>query len=111
MKKHFTGKQKAQIVLELLKEEKSVSQISSEYGVHPNQLYRWKTQVLEELPSLFEKDGKTDKAQQAAHDRQVEELYAEIGKLTTQLTCLKKIWPRAFREMNVTNWWSGIIQI
>jgi transposase-like protein len=90
MKKHFTGKQKAQIVLELLKEEKSVSQISSEYGVHPNQLYRWKAQVLEELPSLFEKGDKTYKAQQAAHNRQVEELYAEIGKLTTQLAWLKK---------------------
>jgi transposase-like protein len=90
MKHFFTGKQKAQIVLELLKEEKTVSQISSEYGVHPNQLYRWRAQVLEELPNLFEKEGKTDKAQQAAHDHKVEELYAEIGKLTTQLAWLKK---------------------
>jgi transposase-like protein len=90
MKRHFTGKQKAQIVLELLKEEKTVSQISSEYGVHPNQVYRWKAQVLEELPNLLEKDGKTDKVQKAAQDRQVEELYAKIGKLTTQLEWLKK---------------------
>lgn len=64
MKKHFTGIQKAQIVLELLREEKTVSQVSSEYGVHSNQLYRWKAQVLEELPTLFEKDGKAEKAQQ-----------------------------------------------
>lgn len=77
-------------MLELLREEKTVSQISSEYGVHPNQLYRWKAQALEGLPSLFEKDNKAEKTQRATHDRQMEELYAEIGKLSTQLAWLKK---------------------
>lgn len=90
MRKHFTAKQKAQIVLELLKEEKTVSQIASEYGVHANQLYRWKAQALEGLPGLFENDQKAEKAQQAAHDRQLQELYAEIGKLSTQVAWLKK---------------------
>lgn len=90
MRKHFTARQKAQIVVELLREEKTVSQISSEYGVHPNQLYRWKAQALEGLPSLFEKDNPAEKTQQAAHERQMEELYAEIGKLSTQLAWLKK---------------------
>lgn len=90
MRKHFTAKQKAQIVLELLKEEKTVSQISSEYGVHANQLYRWKAQALEGLPGLFENDHKAEKAQQATHERQLQELYAEIGKLSTQVAWLKK---------------------
>jgi transposase-like protein len=90
MRKHYTAKQKALIVLELLKEEKSVAQISSEYGVHANQLYRWKTQALEGLPKLFEDNHKTEKVEQAAHEHQLEELYAEIGRLTTQLTWLKK---------------------
>ncbi len=40
MKKRYTAKQKAQIVLEILKEERSVTQIASESGVHPNQLYK-----------------------------------------------------------------------
>jgi transposase len=89
MRKQFTAKQKAQIVVELLKEEKTVSQISSEYGVHANQLYRWKAQALEGLPGLFEKDNKAEKTQEA-HERQTQELYAEIGKLSTQLAWLKK---------------------
>jgi transposase-like protein len=42
MQKHYTGKQKAQIVLEILKEEKTVTQISSEYGVHSSQIYKWR---------------------------------------------------------------------
>jgi transposase len=90
MRKKYNAKQKAQIVLEILKEERSVAQIASEYGVHPNQLYRWKAQVLEGLPGLFDEDHKGEKNLKAAHERQVQELYAEIGRLSTQLTWLQK---------------------
>jgi transposase len=90
MKMRYTSKQKAQIVLEILKEERSIAQIASEYGVHPNQLYKWKAQAVENLPGLFEEDRKGEKALKAEHDRQLKELYADIGKLTTQLTWLKK---------------------
>ena len=53
MRKRYTPKKKAQIVLEMLKEERSVSQIASEYGIHSAQLYKWKAQALEGLPNLF----------------------------------------------------------
>jgi len=76
--------------LEILKEEKTVNQIASEYGVHPNVLYRWKKQALENLPRLFEDENKGERAGQAEHERQVNELYREIGRLTTQLNWLKK---------------------
>ena len=72
----------------LLKEERSISQIASEYGVHPNQLYKWKAQALENLAGLFEDERKGEKALKAEHDRQLKELYAEIGKLSTQLAWL-----------------------
>lgn len=90
MRKKYTAKKKAQIVLEILKEERSVAQIASEYGIHPNQLYRWKAQAMEGLPQLFEDDRKTEKALRAAHEEELNELYAEIGRLTTQLNWLKK---------------------
>ena len=45
---------------------------------------------MEHLPSLFA-DSEWDQAQQQAeHERRLEQLYAEIGRLTTQLTWLKK---------------------
>jgi len=91
-RKHFTASQKAQIALETLKEEKTVNQLASEYGVHPNVLYRWKKQALENLPRLFEDENKGERAGQAEHERQVNELYREIGRLTTQLNWLKKSW-------------------
>jgi putative transposase len=89
-RKHFSASQKAQIALEILKEEKTVIQIASEYGVHPNVLYRWKRQALDNLPKLFEDENKGERDRQAEHERQVNELYSEIGRLTTQLNWLKK---------------------
>jgi transposase-like protein len=90
MRKKYTTKKKAQIVLEILKEERSIPQIASEYGIHPNQLYKWKAQALEGLPNLFEDERKTEKVLRAAHEQELNELYAEIGRLTTQLNWLKK---------------------
>jgi transposase len=89
MRKRHNSEFKAKVVQELLREEKSLSQIASDYEVHPNQLRQWKAKALEGLPSLFEKDGKAQQ-EKAAHDQQVQELYAEIGKLTTHLSWLKK---------------------
>jgi putative transposase len=85
MKRRFSAKQKAQIVLEVLKEEKTIVQIASEYQVHPNQLHRWKKQALDNFAGLFETDEKQERAQDAAHQRQMEELYAEIGLTTVDL--------------------------
>jgi transposase len=89
-RKHYSPQQKAQIVLELLKEEKTVAQIASEYGIHPNQLHRWKRQALETFHRLFEDGQKAEVAKQADQERQLNELYTEIGKLTTQLNWIKK---------------------
>lgn len=90
MRKRYTAQYKAGVVQEILKEEKTIGQIASEQGIHPNQLTRWKAIALEGLPSLFSKDGKASEVKALEHERQVHELYAEIGRLTTQLTWLQK---------------------
>ena len=46
MRKHFSPTFTAQVVQELLKEEKSVAQLAAEYGVHPTQLGKWKALAL-----------------------------------------------------------------
>jgi putative transposase len=89
MKKSYTSAFKAQLVKELLRETKTISQLAAEYGIHPNVLSTWKATALQGLPSLFDKrDSLT--ALQAAHDQQVQDLYAQIGRLTTQVAWLKK---------------------
>ena len=92
MKKAYTATFKAQVALELLKDEKTLTQISSEFGVHPNVLRDWRSQALKGLPMVFERrDDLADT--KAAHARELEDLYAEIGRLTTQLNWLKKKLP------------------
>ena len=89
MRKRHSAEYKAKVVEEVLREEKPLNQIASEHGVHPNQLRQWKTKALQGLPSVFERASKRD-AEQAAREEQIQELYAEIGRLTTQVSWLKK---------------------
>ena len=92
MKKVYSAAFKAQVVLELLKEEKTLAQISAEYAVHANVLREWRTQALKGMPTIFERRDDVA-ALKAAHTQQVDELYAEIGRLTTQVNWLKKKLP------------------
>ncbi len=90
MRKTYTGKFKATVVLEILKEEKTISEIASQYEVHPNQLAKWRKEAINGLANVLE-DGrrKSDKEKEAL-EKKNQELYTEIGRLTTQLNWLKK---------------------
>jgi transposase-like protein len=76
----------------LLKETKTIAQLATEHGVHPNVLLAWRDQAIKELPTVFDKRDSLIDAQ-AVHAQQLEELYAEIGRLTTHVTFLKKRLP------------------
>jgi len=89
MRKRHSAAFKAKIVAQALKEEKTLAQIAAENEIHPNQISAWKATALNGLPTLFEKESKTA-ADQAVHQQQLEELYAQIGRLTTQVAWLKK---------------------
>jgi transposase len=90
MRKTYTGKFKTTVVLEILKEEKTISEIASQYEVHPNQLSKWRKEAINGLANVLE-DGrrKSDKEKEIL-EKKTQELYTEIGKLTTQLNWLKK---------------------
>ncbi len=67
MRKHYTPAFKAQVVRDILREDKLITQIASEHGVHRNVLHSWKAQALAGLPGLFE--GQDDVAQlREAHE-------------------------------------------
>jgi len=89
-KKKYSNQQKAQIVTEMLQGAKTVSQISAEYGIHTSQLYKWREKVMTGMAGLFDDHSKSEQAIKARYESQIDELYAEIGKLTTQLSWLKK---------------------
>ena len=78
------------MVLEVLREERTLAQIAAAAGVHANMLRKWKTQAVERLPEVFNTENQALHDLAAQHEHEREELYAEIGRLTTQLAWLKK---------------------
>lgn len=87
MRKKHDGAFKAKVALESVKGEKTMTQISSEYGVHVNQIRQWRKHLLEELPGLFsDKREKTEKENEELES----ELYKQIGQLKVELDWLKK---------------------
>lgn len=53
-RKQYTAEFKVKVVKEMLKEEKTVEQLATEYKVHSNMLYRWRDQALAGLAGLFQ---------------------------------------------------------
>ena len=90
-RKQYTADFKAKVVKEMLKEEKTVGQVAAEYEEHSNMLYRWREQMLAGLPGLFSDQAAQELAEKEAEwEKEREALYAEIGRLTTQVTWLEK---------------------
>jgi transposase len=78
---------KARVALEALKEEKTMAQLSSEFGIHVNQIRQWRQKLLDELPGLFsDRRKKKDKE----GEELLSELYRQIGQLKVELEWLKK---------------------
>ena len=87
MRKNYTSKYKAEAVLEVLREAESLSEIAGRLEVHPNMLGRWKNDAVRNLHTLFEAHKNNE---QREHESRVQELYAQIGELTSKLSWLKK---------------------
>jgi putative transposase len=87
IRRRHDGAFKAKVALEALKGEKTLAQLSSEFGVHPNQIAQWRKQILKELPTLFSDHTKRNDKDQ---EELISELYRQIGQLKVELDWLKK---------------------
>ncbi|MDR2096326.1 MAG: IS3 family transposase, partial [Treponema sp.] len=74
---------KTKIALEALRGEKTLQEIAIAYAVHPNMVRQWKTLLLENAVSIFEKPGKENSAEAEA-ERIKDELYLQVGKLQVE---------------------------
>ena len=91
-KRQFTPEYKAKIVLEILREEKAISEISSREEISVSQLHNWKRELLENAAMVFsktkiEKEVKQQSREQAEREQT---LMAKVGQLTIENDWLKK---------------------
>ena len=98
MRKQYSAAFKAQVIQEVLRGEKTLAQIAATHKVHPNMVGQWKALALKGLPSLFD-ERRAAAAIKAEHEAELEELYSQIGRLSTQVAWLKKKALRGF-------WWT-----
>lgn len=87
MRKKFEPALKARIALEAIKGEKTLAQLSSEYGVHATQVGQWKQELIRRSAELF---AKPDNALSEQHQEVTDKLHKTIGEITVENNWLKK---------------------
>jgi transposase-like protein len=93
-RRNFTPQDKVAILRRHLVENVPVSDLSDEYGLHPNQIYQWQKQFFERGAAAFEKPATRPSR---ASDTKIEKLEAKIrekndvlAELMSEHVALKK---------------------
>jgi len=85
-KRTYTPELKAQVVLEILSQQKSLAQASREHGIRASVISRWKQEFVERSPQVFERGQDRDE-----RDQRIAELERMVGRLAMELEISKKV--------------------
>lgn len=89
MRKSYSTDFKSKVALEAIKEQETLAQLAQKYDVHPNQISMWKKQLLDNLPSTFERPNKKRREERQL-EQERDQLLKTVGKLTVANEFLKK---------------------
>ena len=83
-RRKFSKDFKAKVVLEALKERATLESLAKKYELQPTQISLWKSQAMNNFSALFSQEKEKE------NEVDVQQLYAQIGKLQIQNDFLKK---------------------
>jgi transposase len=77
---------RARVALAAIREQETIPELARRFGVHPNQIHKWKKQFVDQAASVFEPKGHEAKD---GSDREGE-LLRKIGELTVERDFLSR---------------------
>ena len=86
-RKNFSAEFKGKVALEAIKDQKTVNEIASENGIFPNQVIKWKKELVDRISELYS-ENKSKEIKQ--NEELVPNLYQQIGQLKVEVDWLKK---------------------
>src|SRR6266851_4542120 len=101
-RKKFDATFKAKIALEALREVATVPELAKRHGIHPNQIYGWKKQVLDNVASLFARGASALGDGEEEHEREMVERPAENLSVRRQCALLNLARSGVYRPGLVT---------
>ena len=81
----FTAEQKVQIVRDFLENKVTVSQLSEQYGIHPNVIYKWKKELFEGAIKTFSGEHSNKINKEAIKIKQLESKLKDRDSLITEI--------------------------
>ena len=85
-KRKYSAEFKARVAIEAIKEERTINEIASRYGIHPQMVRSWKREFLQNASKVFETKEETQRLK-----RELEKAYRKIGELEVERDFLSDV--------------------
>jgi len=81
IRKNYSADFKAQVALASIREDATLAELSSRFGIHASLIHRWKKEALAGMKDIF--SGK-QAIQETNHLTDIKDPHAKIGQLTVE---------------------------
>jgi len=87
-RRRFIAEFKARVALAAMREDRTLAELASEFGVHASQIAAWKKELKESAVAVFA--GKRELLNEESIEKERKPLYEQIGRLQVENDFLRK---------------------